>query len=61
MARKSPEIQIEETGGNQFASLASAQRSARVALASDMAELIKGMIEQGSLEIRNGQIIPKGK
>lgn len=61
MARTSPEIEVKEISGNGYTDPQAAQRSARVMFASDMAELIKGMITQGKLEIKNGQIVPKGK
>jgi len=61
MARTSPAMKIIETGANQFPDLETAQRSARVMLASGLAQIIKCMIEQGVLEIKNGRIIPKGK
>lgn len=61
MARTSPDLEVKENGGDQYTDLQAAQQSARVMLASDMAELIKRMIAQGKLEIKNGQIMPKGK
>jgi hypothetical protein len=61
MARTSPAIRIIEISGAQFQNLEAAQKSARVMLSFDLAQMIKRMIEQGTLEIKNGQIIPKGK
>lgn len=61
MARTSPEIEVREISGDQYTDLPAAQRSARVMLACDMAELIKSLIAQGKLEVKNGQIVPKGK
>lgn len=61
MARTSPTIKIIEIGGERFEDLESAQRSARVMLAFDLAQIIKRMIEQGTLELKNGQIVPKEK
>jgi hypothetical protein len=61
MSRTSPTIKVIEIGGEQFEDLESAQRSARVTLAFDLAQIIKRMIEQGTLELKNGQIVPKGK
>jgi hypothetical protein len=61
MARTSPKIEVKEIGGNQYVDLQAVQRSARVMLACDMVELIKSMITQGKLEVKNGQIVPKGK
>lgn len=59
MARTSPEIKVEEFYSNEL-NKTQAARSAPVMFASDMAELIKRMIEQGRLEVKDGQIIPKG-
>jgi len=60
MSRTSPTITLREIGGNQFQDLAAAQRSARAVMAFDMAQIIKCMIEQGILEIKDGKISPKG-
>lgn len=60
MARTSPEIKVEEFYSNDLNKTQVAQ-SAPVMFAIDMAELIKRMIEQGRLEIKDGQILPKGK
>ncbi len=59
MARTSPEIKVEEFYSNEL-NKNQAARSAPVMFAIDMAELIKNMIKQGRLEIKDGQIIPKG-
>lgn len=61
MPGPSPAIKVIEIGGNRFESLEAAHESARVMLAFDLAQIIKAMIEQGTLEIKNGQIIPKEK
>lgn len=53
MARTSPDIVVKE-----FYKIQS--DSNPVMFAADMAELIKRMIEQGKLEIKDGQIVPKG-
>lgn len=60
MARQSPPITIQEISGDDFASLKAAQEAARAYIVSDLAELIKQMIESGLLEIKDGKIIPKG-
>jgi hypothetical protein len=57
----SPAIKVIEIGGGRFESLEAAQKSARVMIAFDLAQIIKNMIEQGTLEIKNGKIIPKQK
>jgi hypothetical protein len=61
MARTSPTIKVIEIGGDRFESLEAAQESARVMLAFNLAQIIKSMIEEGALEIKNNQIIPKEK
>lgn len=58
MARKTPEIEIREINEVEDIDLQTAQRSARVMIAQDMAELIKSLIAQGKLEIKDGQIVP---
>jgi len=58
---KAKQITIEENSGSQFPDLHTAQRSARLMLAADLAQMVKRLIEQGTLEIRDNQIIPKGK
>lgn len=60
MARKSPDIEIQEIGGDQFTSLDAAQRSACVYLALDLAGVLRRMLEAGALEVRDGRIYPKG-
>jgi hypothetical protein len=59
MARQSPQITIQETSGELFASLDAAQDAARAYIVSDLAELIRQMIEAGLLEIKDGRITPK--
>ena len=61
MPKKSPEIKVIEVSGDRFESLEAAQQAARVMLAFDLAQIIKSMIEQGTAEIKNGQVIPKEK
>jgi hypothetical protein len=61
MPRKSPAIKVTEISGDHFESLEAAQESARVMLDFDLAQIIKSMIAQGTLEIKNGKIIPKEK
>jgi hypothetical protein len=61
MARTSPEIQIIEVGEGQPDSIQAVQQTARVMFARDMAELIKSLIVQGKLEVKDGQIVPIGK
>jgi hypothetical protein len=60
MARNSPPITIQEIPGDQFPSLDAAQQSARAYIASDLANLLRHMLESGALEIRDGRILPKG-
>ena len=60
MARTSPQIQIREVAGDQFESLEAAQQSARVYIAFDLAKVLRSMIEAGTLEVKDGLIIPKG-
>jgi hypothetical protein len=59
MARKSPEIEIREISDIENTDPQAAQRSARVMIAYDVAELIKSLIAQGKLEIKDGQIVPR--
>ena len=58
MARKSPDIEIREISDIENSEMQIAERSARVMIAKDMAELIKSLIEKGKLEIKDGQIVP---
>jgi hypothetical protein len=51
---------IQERSGDSFKCLNAAQDAARACIVSDLAELIKQMIESGLLEIKDGKIIPKG-
>lgn len=55
MARTSPELEVKEIYKHDDES-----QAARAMFAIDAADLIRGMIEQGKLEIKNGQIMPKG-
>lgn len=61
MSRTSPTIKVTEIGGYRFESLEAAQESARAMLAFDLAQIIRRMMEEGTLEIKDGQIIPKEK
>jgi hypothetical protein len=54
MARTSPEITVKELYEN-------ARQSAPVALSCDVAEMIKSMLAQGKLEVKDGKITPKGE
>lgn len=60
MARTSPDIKVQEFYSNELNKTQTA-RAAPVIFAIDVAEMIKHMIEQGRLEIKDGQIVPKGK
>ena len=59
MSRTSPTIKVKGISGGRFENLEAAQESARVMLSFDLAKIIKRMIEEGALEIKNNQIIPK--
>lgn len=61
MARTSPPVTIEEIPGTEFSDLDAAQRSARSILARDFSNLVKQMIEQGTLEVRDHKIQPRGQ
>lgn len=58
MARISPQIKIQEIFGDNSASLEDAQRSARVMIAFDLAKVMRQMLDDGLLIIRDGRIIP---
>jgi hypothetical protein len=58
MARKSPEIEVKELGGNKYPDLTTAQNQARSALAGDLAATIRELLASGILKQINGQIIP---
>lgn len=53
-----PPITITETPGNQFADLATAQRSAMSRLADSLGDVIRDLLERGVLVIVDGKIIP---
>lgn len=57
MARTSPQITIEEIPGEGVQNM----DAARLSLASDLAKMVKQMIEQGALEIRDNKILPRGQ
>jgi hypothetical protein len=59
MARKSPAIEIREISDIENIDPQVAHQSARVMIAHDVAELIKSLIAQGKLEIKDGQIAPR--
>jgi hypothetical protein len=59
MARSSPQIKIQEIGGDRFASLQDAQRAARVYIAADLANIVQSLIASGLLEIKDGRITPR--
>lgn len=58
MARKSPQIQISEIGGDHFPDLETAQRSALDPLAAHLAATIRDLLASGRLVNVNGKIIP---
>jgi len=60
MARTSPHIEISEIPGNRFSDLEAAQRSARAYIAYDLANLLRSMLEAGTLEVKDGLIKLKG-
>lgn len=59
MARKAPQITIQEIPGDHFPDLESAQRAARLNIASDLANLVRQMLDAGTLEVKDGSIIPR--
>ncbi|MDL1911841.1 hypothetical protein FBQ81_14315 [Chloroflexi bacterium CFX6] len=59
MARKSPQITIHEIPGDHFPDLEAAQRAARANIASDLANLVRQMLDAGTLEVKDGLIIPR--
>lgn len=58
MARKSPQIKIQEIGGDDSASLETMQQSARVLIAFDLAKVMREMLDAGLLVVRDGRIVP---
>lgn len=58
MARKSPQIKIQEIGGDDPASIDAMQRSARVLIAFDLAKVMRQMLDAGLLVVRDGRIVP---
>jgi hypothetical protein len=56
--RKSPSITIQETGGEQFPDLESAQRAALPQFAGYLQSIIKDLLDQGALMNVDGKIIP---
>lgn len=59
MPRTSPQIKVTEISGNQFPDLNAARQSARALLASSLADVMRRMIDQGTLEIKDGHIRPR--
>ncbi len=58
MARKSPNLAIEEFSGSQFPNLRAAQRNAVSSLVPGLAGTIRSMISDGLLIVSDGKIIP---
>jgi len=61
MARTSPQIQIQEIDGDQVVSLEAAKQAARAYIAHDLAKIVRQMLDDGLLEVRDGRIVPTGK
>lgn len=61
MARTSPQIQIQEIGGEHAATLETAMLAARAYIAHDLAKIMRQMLTDGLLEVRDGRIVPTGK
>ncbi len=59
MPRKSSKIEVREIFNNEIAESQIATRPARTMIAHDLANLIKSMISQGRLELKDGQILPR--
>lgn len=57
--RQSHITHIQEINGETFPDLISAQQAARAPLASALADVMRRMIEQGTLEIKDGRIQPR--
>lgn len=58
MARKSPQIEIQEIGGDQYASVQDARHAALDPLASHLAQTLRDLLASGQLVQVNGSIIP---
>ena len=58
MARKSPQIEIQEIPGDQYSTLDAAQRAALDPLAAHMVQTIRDLLARGVLAQVNGKIIP---
>jgi hypothetical protein len=61
MARKSPNLQLEEKAGNQYNDLNAAQRDALLLMSSHLADVIRDLLNTGVLVQVNGKIIPRNK
>ncbi len=57
--RNSAIFAVEEIGGQQFATLADAQRAALSTLAADVAATLRAMIDAGALAIESGRVVVK--
>lgn len=58
MARKAPQIEIQEIPGDHFPDLEAAQRAGLDPLAAHLANLIRDLLASGQLAQVNGKIIP---
>ncbi len=58
MARKAPQIEIQEIPGDHFPDLEAAHRAALDPLAAHLANLIRDLLASGRLVNDNGKIIP---
>lgn len=58
MARKAPQIEIQEIPGNQFPDLEAAHRAALDLMAAHMTDTIRDLLASGQLAQINGKIIP---
>ena len=58
MARKSKKINVSEMPGDLFPNLATAQKSAAPALASDLAATMRGLLARGILIVKDGKLQP---
>jgi hypothetical protein len=61
MARQSPNITIEESSGDNYASLEAAQRAAIEGISLHMEQTIRDLLAAGRLIDLNGNIIPNPK
>ncbi len=56
--KKTPALQVEEIGGDQYPDLDAAQRAALSGIASDIAETMRRLLADRWLINDNGRIIP---